>query len=108
MVPILIYTQQPPLTLVINQPYDNPSFDKALRKKPSAMIGIVTATGARYKTRASNIILVKEITAEKLEEILVESKKAEEEARKRNPNPGRQPEFKPAPALIVPGGRGRG
>jgi hypothetical protein len=104
----LIYTQQPPLTLVINQPYDNPGFDKALQGKPARMINIVTATGARYKTRAGNIVLVREITAEKLEEILAESKKAEEAARKANPRPGREPDFKPAPILSVPGGRGRG
>lgn len=104
--PILIYTTMPPLTLVINQPFDNPEFDKALRGKPNRMINVVTATGARYKTRAGNIALVKEITAEKLVEILEQSKAAEEEAKRRNPNPGRQPDFRPAPPkLVVPGGR---
>jgi hypothetical protein len=104
----LIYTQQPPLTLVINQPYDNPDFDKVLRKDLSRMVNIVTATGARYKTRAGNIMLVREITAEKLEEILAESKAAEERARKENPRPGREPGFKPAPIFAMPGSRGRG
>jgi hypothetical protein len=103
----LIYTQQPPLTLVINQPFDKEDFDKALRK-PARMINILTATGARYKTRAGNIMLIREITAEKLEEILAESKRVEEAARKANPRPGREPEFKPAPILAMPGGRGRG
>ncbi len=104
--PILIYTTMPPLTLVINQPYDNPDLEKALSsKRTNRMISIVTATGARYKARAGNIALVKEITAEKLTEILEQSKAAEEEAKRRNPNPGRQPEFRPA-KLVVPGGRG--
>jgi hypothetical protein len=71
------------------------------------MVNIVTATGARYKMRAGNIILVKEITAEKLEEILVESKATEEKARKENPRPGRAPEFRPASILTMPSGRGR-
>lgn len=64
--PMIIYTNVPPMSLLTNESFDLKQIE-AIYSKPRKTIAIKAITGKMYYTRSANIALIQSVTDEEMD-----------------------------------------